>query len=360
MKGNIIVFEGAGKALQLQEREIPALKSGEVLIKNLYTTICGSDLHTFSGLRKEKTPTVLGHEIVGRVVKLGKDHPGIDQAGNKLLVGDLVTWAIFCSHPQQDWMDKGMPQKSDGLFKYGHAQIVEEDAFHGGLSEYCILRANTCVLKIPNELPLPIAATINCALATVSGAIRLAGPLNRKNVLITGLGLLGNVTAAMSKVAGAAQIVAVDVNSDRLQGSKAFGTDFIYNSNNETNLSEALARHKIDIVFDMSGSPDAIELGIESLRIGGIAIWAGAVFKTRKIGIDAEQIIRKLLTIKGLHNYNFDDLQYALNFITSQYLHFPFSEVVSKEFLLTEAQQAFEYAIEHKPLRVGVKLDQVD
>jgi Threonine dehydrogenase and related Zn-dependent dehydrogenases len=357
MKGNIVVFEGAGKKLQLQEREIPTLKSGEILIKNLYTTICGSDLYTFSGIRSEKTPTVLGHEIVGRIVRLDADHPRIDQAGNKLLEGDLVTWAIFCSHPQQEWLDKGMPQKSEHLFKYGHAQVLEEDAFHGGLSEYCILRAHTCVLKLPNELPLPIAATINCALATVAGAIRLAGPLEKKNVLITGLGILGNVTAAMSKVAGATRIIAVDVNSERLQGSKAFGADFSYNSNDETNLPEILAEHKIDVVFDMSGSPDAIELGIASLRTGGTAIWAGAVFKTRKIGIDAEQIIRKLLTIKGLHNYNFEDLQYALNFIKEQHLNFPFLDIVSKEFSLTEAQEAFEYAIAHRPLRVGVKMD---
>ena len=358
MKGNIIVFEGQGHKLQQQEREIPTLKSGEVLIKNLYTTICGSDLHTFSGIRKEKTPTVLGHEIVGRIVELDKDHPGVDQAGNSLREGDVVTWAIFCSHPQQNWLDKGMPQKSDDLFKYGHAQITEEDAFHGGLSEYCILRAHTCMLKIPNDLPLPIAATINCALATVAGTLRLAGSLNGKNVLITGLGLLGNVTAAMARVAGAADIIAVDVNSDRLQSSRSFGANFVYNSNNETNLSKTLTEHKIDVVFDMSGSPDAIELGIECLGTGGTAIWAGAVFKTRKIEVDAEQIIRKLLTIKGLHNYNFDDLEYALNFIKDQYLHFPFSDIVSKEFSLAEAQDAFEYAIAHKPLRVGVKMDQ--
>ncbi|RQO75503.1 alcohol dehydrogenase [Pedobacter sp. KBW06] len=357
MKGNIMVFEETGKRLTSEEREIPALRSGEVLIKNLYTTICGSDLHTFAGLRKEKTPTVLGHEIVGRIVAIDKNHPGIDMAGNTLAIGDLVTWAIFCSAPQENWLSKGMPQKSEDLFKYGHAQITTEDVFHGGLSEYCMLKEHTCILKVPDDLPLPIAATINCALATVAGAIRLAGPLEGKNILITGLGLLGNIAAAMSKVAGAKEIIAVDVITDRLEGSRAFGAGFAYSSLEEANLREILANHKIDIVFDMSGSPDAIELGIESLGIGGIAVWAGAVFKTRKIGIDAEQVIRKLITIKGLHNYNFGDLQYALNFIAEQHQHFPFSTVVSKEFPLEEAQEAFEYAMQHRPLRVGIKLN---
>lgn len=359
MKGNIMVFGGAGKKLEQQEMEVPALKSGEVLIRNLYTTICGSDLHTFSGIRKEKVPTVLGHEIVGRIVKLDKDHPGVDQAGNPLSEGDVVTWAIFCAHPQQDWLDRGMPQKSADLFKYGHAQIVEGDAFHGGLGAYCILRKHTCILKIPGGLPLQIAATINCALATVAGAIRLAGAMEGKNVLVTGLGLLGNVTAAMSKVAGAALVVAVDVNESRLEGSKAFGADLTYNSTTQQHLAETLAAHNIDVVFDMSGSPDAIELGIDSLQTGGTAIWAGAVFATRKVGIDPEQVIRKLITIKGLHNYNFDDLLYALNFIKDHHMDFPFSDVVSKEFALADAQEAFEYAIAHRPLRVGIKMENV-
>jgi putative phosphonate catabolism associated alcohol dehydrogenase len=356
-EGNIIVFEAAKTPLKQQTLSLPALKDGEILIKNLYTTICGSDLHTFCGLRQEKTPTVLGHEIVGRIEEIDAHHSGKDHAGNKLQVGDLVTWAVFCSVPQPEWNEKGMPQKADNLFKYGHAQIVGDDAFHGGLGQYCILKQHTALLKIPNDLPLPIAATINCALATVAGTIRLAGSLKNKTVLVTGLGLLGNVTAAMAKAEGAKKIIAVDINNERLMQSKTFGVDVAYNSTEETDLATTLANHKVDVAFDMSGSPDAVELGITSLTIGGIAIWAGAVFKTRKIEIDAEQIIRKLITIKGLHNYNFDDLQYALDFITKNYQNFPFDKVVSKEFALNEAQQAFEYAVAHKPLRVGVKID---
>lgn len=355
--GNIVVFNKANEPLKLQNIELPALKTGEILIKNAYTTICGSDLHTFCGLRQEKTPTVLGHEIVGRIIQIDAAHSALDYAGQHLHIGDLVTWAVFCSSPQPEWTAKGMPQKAENLFKYGHAQIVGNDAFHGGLGDYCILKANTAILKIPNELPLPIAATINCALATVAGTIRLAGDLNGKTILITGLGLLGNVTAAMAKVAGAKNIIAIDINDERLAQAKTFGVDFAYHSTSQEDLPETLAKHQINAVFDMSGAPDAIELGINALTIGGIAVWAGAVFKMRKIAIDAEQIVRKIITIKGLHNYNFEDLRYALDFISNNYQKFPFDKVVAKEFALEDTQKAFEYAVAHKPLRVGVKID---
>lgn len=357
IEGTLIVFEEANKPLQVQHVALPQLKSGEILVKNEYTTICGSDLHTFCGLRQERTPTVLGHEIVGRIVEINTDHPQTDYAGNPLAIGDLVTWAVFCSAPQPEWTAKGMPQKAANLFKYGHAQIATDDAFHGGLADFCILKQHTCVLKVPENIPLPIAATINCAIATVAGAIRLAGHITGKNVLITGLGFLGNVTAAMCKTAGAKNVIAIDTDPKRLAQAEAFGADFLY-APNQADIKAILLDHQIEVVFDMSGNPDAMELGIETLAIGGTAIWTGAVFKTRPIAIDAENVIRKLITIKGLHNYNFDDLQYALNFITANYNSYPFAGVVAKEFALNQAQEAFEYALANKPLRVGIKIGQ--
>ncbi|WP_229240663.1 zinc-binding dehydrogenase [Dyadobacter sp. SG02] len=356
--GSLLVFTGAGEDLQLQAMELPAIGEGEVLIKNLYTTLCGSDLHTFCGLRTEQTPTILGHEIVGRVVAVGKGHTGLDYSGAPLVPGDIVTWSIFSSDPESDEARRGMPQKAAGLFKYGHTQVTEIDSFHGGLAEYCILRRNTIVLKIPAGVPLNIAATINCAVATVAGALRLAGEVRGKRVLITGLGLLGMVCAAMCKDKGATQIYTADINEKRLAQSRGFGADVAY-SLAEDQAGHGNAARKpsgVDIVFDMSGAPDAMEAGIAALGIGGTAVWVGAVFASRKVKIDAEQVVRRLVTIKGLHNYNYEDFTNAVEFMGRNHNVFPFETVVGKEFELENAQQAFEYAVEHKPLRVGIRI----
>ena len=67
----ITIFEKAGVPLTLKEVEIPALKTGEVLVRTECTTLCRSDLATYVGRRIEKTPTILGHEIVGRIAAFG-------------------------------------------------------------------------------------------------------------------------------------------------------------------------------------------------------------------------------------------------------------------------------------------------
>ncbi|WP_293304910.1 alcohol dehydrogenase catalytic domain-containing protein, partial [Pedobacter sp. UBA5917] len=211
-KARLVAFNGHGQPMEVLEKEIPALNNGEILIKNLYTTLCGSDLHTYCGLRQEKVPTVLGHEIVGEILAFSETHNRKDYLGNELNIGDRVTWSIFSSDPDSTMAKVGMPQKGENLFKYGHAQITADDALHGGLSTHCVLKAGTAVLKISKAIPLSVAAIINCAVATVAGAIRLAGEIKEKKVLITGSGLLGMVCAAMCKDAGAAYIHAADIN----------------------------------------------------------------------------------------------------------------------------------------------------
>jgi putative phosphonate catabolism associated alcohol dehydrogenase len=357
--GQLLIFDGADKPLRLVQMEVPELKTGEILIKNTYTTLCGSDLHTYCGKRTEKTPTVLGHEIIGTVAEIADGHPHNDYNGEELKIGDRVTWAVFAAEPQEEWLNKKMPQKSEHLFKYGHARIEGDDIFHGGLGDFTVLKSNTAVFKLPEKLPTAIAATINCAVATVAGAMRLAGEVADKTVLVTGMGLLGNLAVAMCKAQGAKEIIAVDISEERLAQSGRFGATHTYLSTDTAFVREKLSGHKIDVAFEMSGAPEAAELGIEMLTIGGIAVWIGAVFKTRKVEIDAEQIIRRIITIKGLHNYNFEDLQNALKFMTAYHQDFPFHEIISKEFPLTEATEAFEYALKHKPLRVGVYIDKL-
>jgi alcohol dehydrogenase len=358
--GKLVLFKGPGQDFEINEYPVPNLQEGEMLIKNRFSSICGSDLHTYCGKRNEPCPTVLGHEIVGEIMDIDKAHSGFDLNGNQVAIGDLITWSVFSSDPQSPNSLLGIPQKGENLFKYGHAMVTLTNAFHGGFADFCLLKKHTAVLKIPKEMPLDIAATLNCSVSTVAGALRIAGDIKGKSVLITGMGHLGITCVAMCQDAGAAWIGTADTDLTRLNLSKAFGSHELYDMNGDPEImiktiKAQLPRKGIDLVFDMSGSPDAIEFGMECLAIGGTAIWIGAVFKSRPLNLDPVKIIRNLITIKGLHNYNYTDFSYALDFMTRNWNKYPFSTVVEKEFPLNQTQEAFEYALRFKPLRVGVR-----
>ena len=354
--GRVAIFNGAGKPIELIEATVRSLKPGEILVRTLYTTLCGSDIHTYCGRRQEPPKVVLGHEIVGEIVAIEPSHSGKDFRGSVLAVGDRVTWAIFnvpagVVAPRID-----IPQKSDGLFKYGHVLAEGDDIFSGGLADYCILRDHTAVIKVSSELSVKVSATISCAHATVAGALRVADSLAGKRVLVFGMGLLGLSCLAMCKEAGASWIGAVDTNEDRLKWYKDFGATAAYNISNHS-ADDGLPWPEVDAVFDMTGDSAAMKLGIDSLAVGGCAVWIGAVFPNSPVAVDAQKIVRKVLQIKGLHNYNYDDFVQATSFIENHYGDYPFDALIEKEFDLEEIEEAFQYATLHKPVRVGIQIN---
>ncbi|NBO50393.1 MAG: alcohol dehydrogenase, partial [Chitinophagia bacterium] len=201
-----VAFDDTLRGFRHSSGIIPSLQPHEILVKVLYTTLCRSDIYTYEGRRKEKSPTILGHEIVGIVADFGSSHTRIDLRGNLMRIGDRITWAIYSSDPEDTQSKRGIPQKASDLFKYGHEKITPESNFHGGLSEYIILRKNTPVVLIKDDMPDCVAALINCSVATVSGSFRLAGSMKDKIVLINGAGMLGAIACAMAKHANAQKV----------------------------------------------------------------------------------------------------------------------------------------------------------
>lgn len=354
--GRASVFEGTGKPFKMVEGAIPAGLTDRIIVKNLYTTLCGSDIHTYCGHRKEPDNVVLGHEIVGDILWLPEGETITDFRGDIVNVGDRITWSIFAVPAEVEAPRADLPQKSEQLFKYGHALATEQDLFNGGLADYCVLRPNTAFIKISPKIPLKVAATISCAHATVTGALRVAGDIAGKNVLVFGAGLLGISCVAMCREAGAKWVGVIDNDEKRVAWGSKFGADELFTFP-EKGKGESFPWPDADIVFDMTGYPDAIKAGVESLALGGTAVWIGAVFPAAPVPVDAQQIVRRVLTIKGLHNYNYDDFLNATIFIENNYLKYPFEELVETEFTLDEVEEAFSYASKNKPVRVGVLIN---
>ena len=342
-------FLNADVKFTIQAQPLPELKAGEILVKNLCTTLCRSDIHTYLGKRIEKSPTILGHEIVGVIQELGPDAPIKDMRGAVLKLGDKVTWAIYASSPDDALSKVAIPQKAKDLFKYGHEQITALSQFHGGLSEHTLLRKNTPIIVLKAHLPNEVASLINCSVATVAGAVRLAGTIKDKSVAVYGTGMLGIIACAMVSKMGASKVIAIDENKERLAMAMQFGAT-------ESSLPIQSNHHKVDVVLEFSGSLTAMQDSINLLNIGGIVIWIGAVFPQPAVALNAEYIIRNILTIKGLHNYNNEDFVNAVNFIENNYTNFNFEQLVKTGFSLDQVTAAFDYAVAHNPFRVSIDL----
>lgn len=341
-----------------EERKMPKPEpeSGEVLVNISYCTICTSDLHTYYGRRKSPAPSILGHEIIGIIEKLPQN--GLrDFNGIELKIGDLVTWTVYAHDHEGKMAKKGLPQKSDDLFKYGHEKLNGEQRLSGGYATHCLLRKGTDIFLLPDNINSRLAAPINCTHATMAGAMRLAGDLKGKNVLITGLGMLGLSGCAMAKEAGANQVVAYEKVPNRLHKALEFGASELWGSFESLEIlkDKCETLGGIDVVIDTTGIPDAMQFGLDILAIGGTAVWVGAVYKQPPLTIEAEDIVRRLLTIRGLHNYKPKDLETAVAFIKQFGSKYRFKNLVEKEYHLSEVDQAFKEAI-NGYYRVGVNM----
>ena len=344
--GKAALFTGSNTAHEIVTSELPVPGPFEILVRIEMSTICTSDVHTFHGKRLEPTPLILGHEMIGTVVRLG-DSEYFDLNGNLLKEGDLITWSIFANPIKDHWVAEGLPQKSPDKYKYGHERYSKENSYSGGFATHCLLKAGSHVIKLASESSLSAFCPVNCSLSTMVAAFRVAGSVHGKQVLITGAGMLGIHAAAYGQWLNAS-IDVLDINSNRLNTAAQFGARHTY-------LEVPCEIHgSYDVVIDTSGSLEAMATGIKSLKIGGVAVWTGAVFPQDNLGIDTEQIIRNMITIRGVHNYNIQDFRNAVSFMSDMYQQMPFSQLVEAEFPLEKLDDAFAFIKENKPYRVAI------
>jgi alcohol dehydrogenase len=354
------VFHGPGEPLELREFPLPNLQEGEALVEITCSTICGSDLHTIRGDRPTAGPTVLGHEMIGHIVELpASGSTPTDVAGNRLAKNDRVTWSVAASCGSCFFCRHALPQKCEKLFKYGH-ETIERSALSGGLAEFCHLTSGTAIVKVPETLSDHVACPANCATATVAGACRIAGDCHKKSVLVQGAGMLGLTTAAMAAAQGATAVVVTDLSDRRLARAKEFGaTHTVLVTDDSATLSEMIhevtAGRGIDVAFEMSGSPAAVEQSVDLLRVGGQLVLVGSVSPTRAAKLLPEKIVRKLLRIEGVHNYTPADLAVAVGFLETASKDYPFGALVGAEIKLEDVNAQIARIGETDAVRIAVR-----
>jgi putative phosphonate catabolism associated alcohol dehydrogenase len=360
LQGRLAVYEAPNRPFEIRLFPVRPPRPEEVLVKIRMSTICRSDVHSYLGHRPNPCPGVLGHEIIGTIVELGA---GItrDMRGEALAPGDRITWSeYFIPGPSYFTEVLDLPQKSPGVDKYGHMAATTEPHHHGGFGEYCYVLPRSWILKLPAELTDEEATPINCGVATMMCVTGRAEIGMGDAVVVQGLGLLGLYGAAIAKARGARLVIGLDTVAARRDMAPRFGVDHALDPSamDEAALVErvrALCRPDgADAVLEVCGHPEAIPAGIRMLRTGGRYALAGVVNPDSRVTLDANLLLRKLVTLRGVHNYHPRNLVEALDFVQANRGRFPIHELVDGKYRLEEVGRAMKDAEERKVLRAAI------
>lgn len=355
------VLVASNMPLEIRDFPLSGPEEGEVLVRVSCCTICGSDIHAFTGRRESDfLPAIVGHEIAGVVDELGPSPPTY-WSGEPIVVGDRITFSMTASCGTCFYCTRaGLPQKCVNLFKYGHAACTTDRALTGGLSEYVFLVSGTSIFKIPDMISDEVAATSMCAGATLANAFEGTQDQDKASVVLVGMGMLGLWAIRTAIKNGFSRILCLDVDQDRLEFSRESGaTDVLDVSNLETmevadRVSSYLGGVGADLVIEMSGTAQGVRSAFLSTRTGGQLSLVGSVIPAGHIEVDPYEVVRRSLVIKGVHNYRPDHLASALRLGEDKAHHESLRRGVSKPVPLTLVDRAFQDAIEHRSHRIMV------
>jgi putative phosphonate catabolism associated alcohol dehydrogenase len=332
----------------------------EVLVAVELATICGSDVHTSTGHRSAPAPLVLGHEQLGRIVALG---PGAPRAvdGRVLAVGDRVLWSIAATCGRCDRCTAGLGQKCRTVQKYGHERFGQRWALSGGFASHVHLLAGTPVLTLPDSVPAAVLAPASCGTATAWAALAAARRMRRSpaaTVLISGAGLIGLTITAMAADAGL-RVVVADPDPARRDLTLRFGATGTFDPTSDASAREEAAESAgavdgFDIVIEASGARAAVAGAVAAAAIGGVVVLVGSVFPTEPVPVDPEQLVRRLITVTGVHNYSADDLAGATAYLLERWRAHPFDELVGHTVVLADLDEGIRRSGAGGPVRVGV------
>jgi len=259
----------AAKDLRADVLRDEAPGEGQVLLRTAAGGICGSDLHYYHhggfGTVRLKEPMVLGHEVSARVAELG---PGV----SGLAPGDLV--AVNPSRPcgRCRYCREGLANHCLDMRFYGSAMPFPH--IQGAFREALVVDATQCVKA---QGVSPGEAAMAEPLSVALHAIRRAGPLLGKRVLVTGCGPIGVLTVLAARRAGAAEIVATDIEDQPLTHAATAGADRTVNVAKEPDALAAYGADKghFDLLCEASGAQPALVAGIGAMRPRGVVVQLG-------------------------------------------------------------------------------------
>lgn len=296
------------RPLEIREVDLAPPGPGEVLVKVVAAGICHSDLSIINGDRPRDTPIVLGHEAAGIIQGLGE---GVTD----LAVGDHVVMLFVpgcgscmpCAEGRPVLCEPAAQAGVAGTLLSGDKRLSQDGqpiAHFMGVSafaEHAVL-SRRGVHKIDKSVPLELAALFGCAVMTGVGAVANTAKVSPgQTVAVVGLGGVGLSSVMGAAAAGAARVVAIDLNADKLAMAREFGATDTVNAGDADAVQQVrdLTGGGVDHAFEMVGSAKALEMAYRVTRRGGQTITAGLPANAQAISLPVWHLVAEERTLKG-------------------------------------------------------------
>lgn len=291
-----LVYHGPND-LRLEQVSTPMPKPGEVRLKIMATGICGSDVHGYLGITgRRMPPMIMGHEFAGIVDALGEGKDGTDDSyGIDIGMRATVQPVVFCGRCV--YCLRGETNLCVNRRFFG---VMAEN---GSMAEYLCVPAKQLV-PLPDGMSMEQGAMAE-AVAVAYGAVRRAGSLSGKDVVVVGAGPIGLLILQMAKAFGAERVHVSDLDDNRLQTALFLGASKVVNPGREE-LSGVIPGG-VDVSFEAVGMAPTVAQAIALTKNGGTSVWVGNSHKI--IEVDMQAIVTRKLNVLGSYIYTHQEFK---------------------------------------------------
>ncbi|MFE8992502.1 Zn-dependent alcohol dehydrogenase [Streptomyces collinus] len=296
------VLPAIGSPLEITGIELPDPGPGQVRVRLAAAGVCHSDLSLSDGTMRVPVPAVLGHEGAGTVVSVGE---GVDHVSPG--DGVVLNWAPSCGTCHacslgEVWLCANALTGAAAVY----ARTTEGTDLHPGLNvaafaEETVVSAS-CVLPVPDGVPLTDAALLGCAVLTGYGAVHHSARVRQgETVAVFGVGGVGLAALQAARIAGASKIVAVDVSAEKEELARAAGaTDYVVASDTTAREIRGLTgKQGVDVAVECAGRAVTIRTAWDSTRRGGRTTVVGIGGKDQQVTFNALEIFHWGRTLSG-------------------------------------------------------------
>jgi threonine 3-dehydrogenase len=274
---------------ELIQRTVPTPGRGEVLLRMEAASICGTDAHLYNwdpwARETLKPPIILGHELAGRVVASGAEVTRVHEGDLVGVESHIVDWT--CAQCRAGDMHLCRNLKVIGA----HVD--------GGFAEYMVIPQTNAIES--NGLDPAVVALQEPMGNAVHAAF--VEPIEGRTVAVTGCGPIGLCTMAIAKAAGAALVIATDVEPYRLEMARGMGADLVIDARDPEivpRVMEATGGDGVEVVLEMSGAQSALEAALAVVTRGGRISLLGIFSQPVQVDL-SDLVIQKGVRLYGIY-----------------------------------------------------------